>query len=352
MSEHPSGRDGEGMTENPTIAEPIDPGAETPQPGTSTAGVTPPPPYVPVRKLYRSRTDRVFSGVCGGLGRYYDIDPVLIRILVVVATVFTGGVFALAYLLAWLVIQDEPLVPLPVGVPVQPASYAAGGTGSYVDPATGQVFGVPAYSAAPRRSEPRSQLGLLTLSAALLVAALMGLANALGASIDGLTIFSTVLLILGIGMIVGAWRGRAKWLIAPALVVLLVVQGTAAVHHLVGSTDGFGDRRWTPITTQQDFELGAGNATLDLRRTSPGASSFTAKVGIGELDVVLPRDTTLVLDSSVGVGEIDLPGSPADQGSNLVSTATVPALTTDVARTVTLKAEIGLGQLVVRRASS
>ncbi|MFN8155852.1 MAG: PspC domain-containing protein [Candidatus Nanopelagicales bacterium] len=353
------------MTENtqPTIAEPVDGAGGTgtatdPGPATAPGPTTPPPPpFAPVRKLYRSRSDRVLGGVCGGIGRHYDMDPVLLRILVVVATVFTGGVFLLAYVLAWIFIPDEPTYWAPVAqqAPPQPAytPYAAGGTGSYVDPATGQVYGSTAYRyVPPPRTEPRSYLGLLTVSAALVVGALLGLANSLGASISGLAIFSSVLLVLGLGLLVGAWRGRARWLIAPALVVLLLVQGTAAVHHLVGSASGVGDRRWTPVTSSQAFDLGAGSAVLDLSKAPAGSASYTAKVGIGELRVVVPADTTLVLDASVGVGEIDLPGSRPNDGTNLTSTATVPALTTTVARTVTLKADIGLGQLVVRRATS
>ena len=58
------------------------------------------------RQLYRSRHDRVLFGVCGGLGRYLAIDPVLLRILTVVL-VF-AGVGLVAYVVAWLLIPEEP----------------------------------------------------------------------------------------------------------------------------------------------------------------------------------------------------------------------------------------------------
>ncbi len=44
----------------------------------------------PVRHLYRSSTNRVFSGVIGGLGEYWGIDPVILRLLWTLITVFTG----------------------------------------------------------------------------------------------------------------------------------------------------------------------------------------------------------------------------------------------------------------------
>lgn len=53
------------------------------------------------KRLYRSHTNKVLAGVCGGLGEYFDIDPVLIRLLYLFVTVFTGlvpGVFC--YILA------------------------------------------------------------------------------------------------------------------------------------------------------------------------------------------------------------------------------------------------------------
>jgi phage shock protein C len=60
-----------------------------------------------IRRLYRSRDDRVLAGVCGGLGEYFTIDPVIIRIVWIVLT-FAGGAGLLLYLLAWLLIPRQP----------------------------------------------------------------------------------------------------------------------------------------------------------------------------------------------------------------------------------------------------
>ena len=53
------------------------------------------------RKLYRSGKNKVIAGICGGIGEYLDIDPVVIRVIFLALTVFTG-VFPgiLFYLLA------------------------------------------------------------------------------------------------------------------------------------------------------------------------------------------------------------------------------------------------------------
>jgi phage shock protein C len=58
------------------------------------------------RHLHRSRDDRMIGGVCGGLARYYDLDPVTIR-LGFVAVTLAGGAGALAYLILWLVVPCE-----------------------------------------------------------------------------------------------------------------------------------------------------------------------------------------------------------------------------------------------------
>ena len=72
-----------------------------------------PPPPRPVKKLYRSRTDRKVAGVCAGIGEYLDIDPTLIRLIWVATVLFAGGGI-LGYVIAWIVLPEEPLfVPAP-----------------------------------------------------------------------------------------------------------------------------------------------------------------------------------------------------------------------------------------------
>ena len=59
------------------------------------------------KKLVRTRDGRIVAGVCSGLAEYFGLDANLIRVIVAVLTVFTGGVGALAYLAAWVVIPEE-----------------------------------------------------------------------------------------------------------------------------------------------------------------------------------------------------------------------------------------------------
>lgn len=61
------------------------------------------------KKLYRSVKDKVLGGVAGGLAEYFDIDPVIVRVLFVVSLFFHGAGF-IAYIIMWLIIPEAPYV--------------------------------------------------------------------------------------------------------------------------------------------------------------------------------------------------------------------------------------------------
>ena len=59
------------------------------------------------KKLYRSRTDKKICGVCGGLAKYLNMDVTIMRLIVVLLTLFVGGGL-IAYIVCALVIPEEP----------------------------------------------------------------------------------------------------------------------------------------------------------------------------------------------------------------------------------------------------
>jgi len=61
-----------------------------------------------MRKLYRSTQDRMLFGVCGGLAQYFGVESTLLRILVLVAALFSAGSVLVVYLIAALIIPREP----------------------------------------------------------------------------------------------------------------------------------------------------------------------------------------------------------------------------------------------------
>jgi len=59
------------------------------------------------KKLMRTTGDeKKIAGVCGGLAKYFDIDPVLVRLITVVMAVWGGGI--IAYIVAWIIMPEEP----------------------------------------------------------------------------------------------------------------------------------------------------------------------------------------------------------------------------------------------------
>jgi phage shock protein PspC (stress-responsive transcriptional regulator) len=101
------------------------------------------------RRLYRSRTDTVLGGVASGLAQYLNSDPALVRIAWAILVPLTGGAMFLAYIVAWIVVPEEPYPGAAAGAPApasagvaMPAATEAG------EPATDPVTGAPIQPAA------------------------------------------------------------------------------------------------------------------------------------------------------------------------------------------------------------
>ncbi len=62
----------------------------------------------PIKRLYRSRKDKVLGGVCGGIAAYLDVDPVVVRLIWAIVALISMGLGILAYIIAWIIIPEEP----------------------------------------------------------------------------------------------------------------------------------------------------------------------------------------------------------------------------------------------------
>jgi phage shock protein C len=115
------------------------------------------------KRLYRSAKSKVFGGVAGGIAEYFDIDPIIIRLLFVIIA-FAGGGGAIVYLILWIALPLEPITPFSMNM-------GAGdpfGAPNPGEPATGEN---PAGTAAnpfnvPAKSENRNGLigGIVLIS--------------------------------------------------------------------------------------------------------------------------------------------------------------------------------------------
>lgn len=85
-----------------------------------------PPTQPPYKQLRRPTTDRMIAGVASGVGRYFGVDPTLVRVIFAVAGLLTGGFALLAYPIMWFLMPEEPTgaapwPPAAGGYPARPA---------------------------------------------------------------------------------------------------------------------------------------------------------------------------------------------------------------------------------------
>lgn len=63
--------------------------------------------FMEQKKLYRSKENRMICGVCGGIAEYFNIDPTIVRLVVVIAGLVNAGAALIGYIIAAVVIPEE-----------------------------------------------------------------------------------------------------------------------------------------------------------------------------------------------------------------------------------------------------
>jgi phage shock protein PspC (stress-responsive transcriptional regulator) len=272
-----------------------------------------------LKRLERT-SDRLLAGVAGGLGRYFDLNPAFFRIGFVVLTVL-GGAGILVYIAAALVI-----------------------------PAEGEADSIAARTLAQRRERPWPVVGLGLAAVALLV--LLSQVTFWPVAGAGWAI----VLIAGLAILWASSSAngnrRVRYVIG-TLVTLAAIALAAVVAAIViaftwfgvSLGDGVGDRTAAPASVQSlqpVYHLGVGNLRVDLSGIDPAAPRHvTAKVGIGELRIVVPPGTSVTAHAKVGTirafgHEISGRNSrySSQSSGGLVVDATVGAGRIDIVRAV------------------
>jgi phage shock protein PspC (stress-responsive transcriptional regulator) len=243
-------------------------------------------------------------------------------------------------------VSDRGTSPLPPDVPVwsppPPPDQAA-------------AWGPPP----PRRPRRRAFLGPLTFAVALIATGLALALDNLGVVDLSLgQVLAVFLTVLGAGMLVGTWWGRAWGLIPVGLLAVPVVALTA----LAGSVPvkgGVAERLFQPTTpaeVRSGYRLAGGELVLDLSkvRFGPGAPPIQASVAGGRLLVVVPDEVAANVRGRVGVGSLDLLGhvdTGAQVDSSVTEPPTKPPARGTTAPAVRLDLQAGYGVIEVRRAS-
>ncbi|MER8237116.1 PspC domain-containing protein [Streptomyces sp. NPDC094049] len=428
------------------------------------------------RPLRRSRGGKVVGGVCGGLGRYFDLDPVVFRVVLGVLAV-PGGIGLIFYGFAWLLIpltgEEENegrrlLTGRVSGTSLTAVLMALVGCGIFlsmlhsgsmlgsalllafvvcaaavwsrhrqsgvIEPegrvesaaaalavseappetkappltdfpswwkepvvkdgstgklAIGYLWGphgvlddegrvdgkVPKPGAqwgsdrsGPQRPQPsvrrspRSIGGIVYLLA--LIAAVVGTAatwetEPLRTSLQ--TGLIAALTVFGVGLVVSGFVGRTGFgtVFHTVVTASLLALATALPSDI--STEWVRDT-WKPTSVtavQPHYEVGTGVGTLDLSGLPvPAGTTVSTSVGVGagQVKVIVPKDTVVRLHAEVALGDLRLPGEPADDidiapDRDVTRTLEPPAGTTP-AGTLDLSLEVGIGQVEVTRAAS
>lgn len=243
-----------------------------------------------LKRLERSSSDKWIAGVCGGLARYFDLNPAVFRLGLVVLTLL-GGAGILVYLAAVLVMPVE-----------------------------GKETSIAEDVLAERKDHPGRLIGLGLVAVVLFVV----LSRAGSWPTSG----AAWVLVLFAGLVL-LWTGRRSaahgFLIAVAslftlfIVAVVVAVITAFAWFDVSFNDGIGDKTYIPTRAadvKQSYNLGIGNLRVDLSRvdlTKP--QHVKAHVGIGELRVVVPHDASVVVNAHAKAGNVDAL-SQHDNGRN------------------------------------
>jgi phage shock protein PspC (stress-responsive transcriptional regulator) len=324
--------------EEPTAEAPTEPGPEDPR-GPQGQAPPPPPPAAEAptqpsgpgpRRLLRSRSNRVIGGVCGGLGRYFNVDPILFRIGAI-ALALIGGAGVLLYLAALLLIPNESadataeppadgrnrVLTIVVVVVVLLVAWPFLLGGGVI--AAGILFPLALLVATGvliwwvvSGEGPSGDAGDIARRAALgigvlILCGVIALGGAWAAAAGGGVVVGALVVASGLAILAGAFLKPVRWLVLPAVILALSAGSVAAAG--IDLDGGVGDKTYRPgsaIEVQDRYEVGVGELEVDLRDADlpAGDRPLEIDVGVGEARLIVPEDVCVVTDADVGAGVI------------------------------------------------
>jgi phage shock protein PspC (stress-responsive transcriptional regulator) len=164
----------------------------------------------------------------------------------------------------------------------------------------------------PRPKRPRSRLGLLTFSVLLVVLGALGMTDLAGYSVPGPSYLAAALAVVGLGLVVGAWIGRARPLIAVGIVLMFFTAGASAATEFRHDFRA-GDQTWVVSSFDQlrpSYEQQLGNATLDLSALDFASTqkpvSVDVSVDAGNLEIIVPDNVDVTVDAKIDLGNADV----------------------------------------------
>jgi len=215
------------------------------------------------------------------------------------------------------------------------------------DPMAGLPPEAPTPARVPtpaRPPTPRSILGRVTIAAVMIVLGALAVLDNWFASLGATEYLAAAVLVIGAGLLVGAWWGRARVTILLGLFLLALMQMTAWFE--VPLTGGIGDPVYTIESVEDlggEYRLLAGELTIDLRQLRfVGEQRIEASVAAGHLVVRLPEDTNIDVRASAVGGDLNVLGLH-ESGADTSVRRQISV--DDAGGTLILDLEVGFGQI-------
>jgi phage shock protein PspC (stress-responsive transcriptional regulator) len=163
-------------------------------------------------------------------------------------------------------------------------------------------------------SAPPSPLGQITLGLAIVGCGILAIVDRLSPMLDAgpRHYLALIITVVGMGLLIGAFFGRARWLIVLGIFLIPATFGTAVVELADGRIGGWVDELARPTSFDSvaaSYDKGAGQLVIDLTDLPWNGETvnFTADVGVGELVLVIPQGVALDAKADVGIGEVASP---------------------------------------------
>lgn len=193
--------------------------------------------------------------------------------------------------------------------PFAPHGPYAAGPSPYPYPGLGpRPAPVPVPPPPPAPPRPHSRLGLITLSLALVAMGVLAIIALASGGLPAQTYIAVALAVVGLGLVIGAWVGRARWLIALGVLLSLSLAISVGVGRVGHVERGSGDITWRPTSVADianSYDRGAGTITLDLTGVdfTNQQKTVAMHVNAGNVRVILPSTVDADVQARVGTGD-------------------------------------------------
>jgi hypothetical protein len=189
------------------------------------------------------------------------------------------------------------------------------------------------------------------LSLTALAVGVLGMVDLAGAAIPGSAYVALPLAVTGLGLVFGAWYGRATWLIAIGVVLSIALTIVSIGERIAVRGQS---ATWRPTSIAQlerTYTIDIGSAVLDLSAVDFAGSSQTVQVhvGVGDLTIVLPPTVDVRAEVGVDVGEADVLGASWGGIGSSERTVTDDGVDGPGGGDLVIRATVDVGNVEVRR---